>query len=273
MDRIEERGGAIEIGALVSLSDLETSGIIREKLPLLAEAAGEAASPQLRNMGTVAGNILQRPRCWYYRDAKVPCLRKGGERCYAVAGDNRYHAILGGGPCHIVCPSDLAPALTALGGEAVVVGAENGKTAESTVPLTELFVGPKDNPHRENILAPGQVVRAVRVPVPAAGARGVFLKAAERRVWDFALSSVAAQLVLEGDGTVTSASIVLGGVAPNPWVSREAAEAITGGPLSDERCQAAAEAAVGPARPMRHNAYKVELTRNLVRRALRGLRG
>jgi xanthine dehydrogenase YagS FAD-binding subunit len=243
---------------------LEHSDLVAAKAPLLAQAAGEAASPQLRNMATVVGNVLQRPRCWYYRDSGTHCLRKGGERCYAVGGDNRLHAIFGGGPCHIVCPSDLAPALQALWAVVVIAGDQG----ERRVPLGEFFRTPKQDPHRENVLAPGEIVTAIRVPIPPAGARGVFLKARERRVWDFALASVAVQVRFGEDGAVSAADIVLGGVAPNPWPSRETAEVILGERLTNEVCVRAAEAAVSVARPMRDNGYKVELTRGLIRRAL-----
>jgi xanthine dehydrogenase YagS FAD-binding subunit len=269
LDRIEESDGAIVIGALATMDDLEHDELIRTKAPLLAQAAGEAASPQLRNMATVVGNMLQRPRCWYYRDAGTHCLRKGGERCFAVSGDNRFHAIFGGGPCHIVCPSDLAPALQALWAVVVIAGV-NG---ERRVPLAEFFRTPKQDPHRENALEPGELVTEIRVPIPQAGGRGVFLKARERRVWDFALASVAAQVRFDDEGKVGAADVVLGGVAPNPWPSREAADMILGERLSEELCARAADAAVAMARPMRDNGYKADLTRGLIKRALGSLAG
>lgn len=263
--------GALAIGALTKVAELETNPLVAEHAPLLAEAAREVATPQLRAMGTVAGNILQRPQCWYYRDADSFCLRKGGEHCHAVAGDNRYHAILGGGPCHIVCPSDLAPALLALGAEAVVAGADG----ERTVPLAELFVGPRKDPHNEHVLSRTDVITSLRVPARsgAAGAGGgatssVFLKARERTAWDFALASVSAVVERDGSGTVSHAAIVLGGVAPNPWNAEEAAASLVGTTLDEEAIANAARLAVKGARPLRDNAYKIALTERLVARAL-----
>jgi len=269
LDRIEESEGVVSIGALVRVSELERDDLVGSRLPMLAQAAGEVASPQLRNMGTVAGNVLQRPRCWYYRDRDTVCLRRGGDRCFAVAGDNRLHAIFGGGPCHIVCPSDLAPALVALRAVVDVAGSRGTRR----LPLADLFRTPKEDPLRENALAPTDIVTGFHVRVPGGVSRGVFLKARERQVWDFALASVAAQVRLDADGRVNAADIVLGGVAPNPWVSKEAAEAVTGERLTDEVCRRAAEAAMKTAHPLRHNAYKVELTRSLIERALSSLRG
>ncbi len=268
LDRIQESESVVTIGALVRVAELERDALVLSRLPMLAQAAAEVASPQLRNMATVAGNLLQRPRCWYYRDRDTACLRKGGERCFAATGDNRLHAIFGGGPCHIVCPSDLAPALVALGAVIDVTGSRGARR----LPLADLFRTPRQDPLRENALAPTDIVTAIHVRVPAEGSRSVFLKARERQVWDFALASVAAQVDVDVSGRVTAASIVLGGVAPNPWVSKEAAEAVTGERLTEEACGRAAAAATAAARPMRGNGYKVELTRSLVERALGSLR-
>lgn len=268
LDRIGLDGGRLVMGALAKVGELETNELVAEHAPLLAQAAREVATPQLRAMGTVAGNILQRPQCWYYRDADSFCLRKGGEHCHAVAGDNRYHAILGGGPCHIVCPSDLAPALLALGAEAVVRGADG----ERTVPLADLFVGPRTDPHNEHVLSREEVITSIAVPATTADAAArtssVFLKARERSAWDFALASVSAVVERDGDGTVSRAAIVLGGVAPNPWNAEEAARSLTGTSLDEETIAAAAKLAVKGARPLKQNAYKIGLTARLVARAL-----
>ncbi len=269
LDGITLNDGRLEIGALTKIGALESNEAVLEHAPLLAAAAREVATPQLRAMGTVAGNILQRPQCWYYRDPDSFCLRKGGEHCHAVAGDNRYHAILGGGPCHIVCPSDLAPPLLALGASAVVTAPDE---SERTVPLSELFVGPRVDPHNEHVLAHGEVVTRLVLP-STAGLANAFLKARERTAWDFALSSVSALCDTGPDGAVRSARLVLGGVAPNPWDATEAAESLVGRPLDDDAIEAAAAASVRGARPLRGNAYKVELTRRLVRKALERLRG
>ena len=266
---IEDRGSAgIRIGALTTLTTVETDSIITSRAPILSQAAGSAASPQLRNMGTLAGNLCQRPRCWYYREKDVPCLRKGGKRCFAVRGDNRYHCILGGGPCFIVHPSDTAPALIALDATLTIAGL----TGERIVPAGEFFVLPKTNPHRENVLAANEIVTRIDIPAPDAGAAGVYLKFRERQSWDFAVVSVAAQLTLEGM-QCTKARIVMGGVSPAPWRSREAEDELVGQELSAVTMQKAADAAVAGAKPMRENAYKVTIARNLVRQALEELAG
>lgn len=277
LDRIDLDGGRLVIGALAKVGELETNALVAGHAPLLGQAAREVATPQLRTMGTVAGNILQRPQCWYYRDADSFCLRKGGEHCHAVAGDNRYHAVLGGGPCHIVCPSDLAPALLALGAEAVVLGTDG----ERTIPLGELFVGPRKDPHNEHVLSRTDVITSIAVPTAAGGSAtrpraaagggstsSVFLKARERSAWDFALASVSAVVERGGDGTVSRAAIVLGGVAPNPWNAKEAAAALAGTSLDQGTIAAAAKLAVKGARPLKQNAYKIGLTERLVARAL-----
>ncbi|TVR61317.1 MAG: xanthine dehydrogenase family protein subunit M [Spirochaetaceae bacterium] len=269
LEGITLNDGRLEIGALTKIAALESDELVIEHAPLLAAAAREVATPQLRAMGTIAGNILQRPQCWYYRDPDSFCLRKGGEHCHAVAGDNRYHAILGGGPCHIVCPSDLAPALLALGASAVVSTAGG---SERRVPLSELFVGPRVDPHNEHALSHGEIITRLDLP-SSAGLPNAFLKARERTAWDFALSSVSALCETGPDGVVRRARIVLGGVAPNAWDAAEAAESLVGRPLGDDAIDAAAAASVRGARPLRDNAYKVELTRRLVKKALESLRG
>ena len=259
----------MEIGARTTVRELESDPLVREHAPLLAEAAKEIATPQLRVMGTVAGNVLQRPQCWYYRDPDSFCLRKGGQHCHAVAGDNRYHAILGGGPCHIVCPSDLAPALLALGASAVVRGPGDD---ERIIPLSQLFVGPRVDPHNEHVLRRDEIISCFAIP-SSAGRSQVFLKARERTAWDFALASVSAVVDLAPDLVVRRASLVLGGVAPNPWDAAEAAQALVGATLDDAAIQRAAEASVRDARPLRANAYKVDLTRRLVVSALQRVLG
>ena len=273
LEGISETSDGLRIGAAVRLSDLESNDMIVKNFPLLAQAVSQAASPQLRNMGTLVGNICQRPRCWYYRDSKTLCLRKGGKRCFAVAGDNRYHAVLAGGPCHIVCHSDAAPALLALNGSVTV--ARKGSTSEvetKQVSLDDFFVGPRDDPQRENILKPDEIVTDVLLPRLSEGTVGCFMKVRERESWDFALVSVAVSLRMKQD-TVASCRIFLGGVAPVPYRAKEAEEALSGGGLDEISCVRAAEAAVSVAKPMSGNAYKIELTRNLIRDALSSLSG
>lgn len=258
-------GGGLHIGALVTLDTLERHAVVRREFPVIAEAAATAGSPQLRNMGTVGGNLCQRPRCWYLR-GDFRCLRKGGDLCYAAEGENEYLAIFGGGPCHIVHPSDLAPALVALDAEIAMVGPE-GRRA---VPIGEFFLGVEESLTQENVLRPGELIAYVMVPGQPAGARGTFLKAMDRGAWSFATASVAVQLTLRGS-TVGNARIVLGGVAPRPWRAEAAERVLMDAPLSDASISAAAAAAVQGARPMSQNGYKVPLVHGLVERALRRL--
>ena len=261
--------GALSVGPLVTLHALERSEVVAAAAPLVSAAVHEIATPQLREMATVAGNILQRPQCWYYRDPDSHCLRKGGQFCHAVAGDNRYHAILGGGPCHIVCPSDLAPALLALGASVEITG----QSGTRTIPIAELFVGPGVDPHNEHILTQGELITRITVPARPGGAEAAFLKARERRAWDFSLASVAVELALSEDGVVESGSMALGGVAPNAWDASEALSAVIGVRPDVTTIAAVAEAALESARPLRQNAYKIDLARALIRQALDDIAG
>ncbi|HIE29732.1 TPA: xanthine dehydrogenase family protein subunit M [Candidatus Poribacteria bacterium] len=257
----EEEG--LKIGALTTLSDIESSEIVLEKFSLLSQAVSQVGTPQLRNMGTIGGNICQRPRCWYYRNPHYPCLRKGGRRCYAAAGENRYHAILGGGPCFIVHPSDVAPALIALGASLEIANPEGRRV----IPMEEFFVGPKIDPYRENILKSNEIITEIRVPSPRENSRGIYFKAMERKAWDFATVSVASQITFD-DGIVSSARIVLGGVAPIPCRTPDAEAVVQGKAVDEKTAEQAAEIALANSRPLRDNAYKIELTKALVKRAL-----
>ncbi|HEY1267866.1 MAG TPA: xanthine dehydrogenase family protein subunit M [Candidatus Binatia bacterium] len=263
LNYIKEDAGGFRIGALTTLSELEEHKGVQEKLLFLSQAAGEAASPQIRNAGTVAGNLCQRPFCWYFRSASHVCLRKGGEICYSVSGDNRYHAIIGGGPSYIVHPSDLAPALVALDARIKIAG----PAGEKTIPLEKFFVTPQVNARRENILGPADIVTEIQVPLPKAGSKGFYYKARERQAWDHAIVSVAT-VVQSAGGAVRDARVVLGGVAPIPWRVPKVEEFLRGKPIDDGAAQKAAEIALDGARPMKDNVYKIDLAKNLVRRAL-----
>ncbi len=251
--------GDFKIGALVTLADLAANKEVRSKYPAIAEAAESVGSPQIRNVGTVGGNLCQRPRCWYYRDAEVHCLKKGGDRCYAVEGENEYHAILGGGPCHIVHPSDLAPALIALDAQVEIFS--NGKTRK--MPLGEFFQLPRDNVYSENVLKDGEIVTAVTLPKAMAGWKSSYYKIKERESFDWALASAAVAMEMKGT-LVTKARVVLGGVAPIPWRSQEAEKMLEGKNLSTEQALQAGVAAVANATPMSGNAYKEKLAASAV---------
>jgi len=260
------KGKGLRIGALVPLVELETSGELARSMPILREALVPAATLQLRTMGTVGGNLLQRNRCWYFRDEAYPCWLKGGVRCFAIEGDNRLHAIVGAEECVAVAPSDLAPALIAYDATVALTGPRGSRTA----PLADLFVTPHGRVRREHAIAPDELIVEVRVPENALTRRGAFEKAMERKTWSFATVSVAVSAKIIG-GVVRDARVVLGGVAPVPWRARDAEKLLEGRALDDAACQAAADAAMERAEPLKDNGYKVPLARELVRRTLRRL--
>ncbi|TDI84007.1 MAG: xanthine dehydrogenase family protein subunit M [Caldithrix sp.] len=261
-----KNGSGLELGALTTITEIAADPHIQKKYSVLAQAAESIATPQLRNMGTIGGNLCQRPRCWYYRGRQYPCLKKGGAKCYAAEGWNQYHAIFGGGPSYIVHPSDAAPALQALGALLKVFG----PSGSDEIPLEEFFELPIDNLRGENVLQANEIITHISIPEPAAGTRSTFLKFREKQSMDFAISSVAAILQMQGN-RVKSADIVLGGVAPIPWRAKDAEAELQGKALSSETIEKAATAAVAGATPMAHNSYKIQLTQNLVRRALQQL--
>jgi len=267
LDKIESDGkGGLRIGALVTLTQLEESPLVRRSFPGLAEAAHSVGTPQIRNLGTVGGNLCQRPRCWYFRLEEVICLKKGGTECYAAAtGENKYHAIFGGGPSYIVHPSDLAPMLVALGASVSVVGADGKRT----IALEKFFTLPSDGDvRRENVLKNEEIITDVVVPASKFGAHSTYLKFKERDSMDFAMSAVAAAVTLGANKTVNEARIVLGGVAPIPWRVPKAEAALVGKTLSDDVLMNVAKVALEGAEPLAKNAYKIPLTQTLVRRAL-----
>jgi xanthine dehydrogenase YagS FAD-binding subunit len=263
LDYIREERGGFRIGALAKLADIEEHAAVREKLLILADAAGDAASPQIRNAGTIAGNICQRPFCWYFRSSNFTCLRKGGQLCYTVTGDGRFHAILGAGPSYIVHPSDTAPALVALGAQ-IKIAAPAG---EKTIPLEKFFVLPSVDYRRENILNPGEIVTEIFVPTPKAGSQGFHHKVRERLAWDHAI--VAVDTIVESSGgVVRHASVVMGGVAPIPWRAVKAEEFLRGKRLDEATAKQAGEIALEGAKPLKDNVYKIKLAQELIQRGL-----
>ena len=266
LDYIRQDDAALSIGALTTLTDVLNHDAVSNDYTVLNQAVSVIASPQIRNMATLAGNILQRPRCWYYRSEDFPCLKKGGARCYAVGGVNTYHAIFGSGPSYIVHPSDAAPALMALDATVKIHGPRGG----NEVVLDEFFTLPEMNIRRENILRPNEIVTELTIPKPEANSKGMYLKVRERDSIDFALVSLAAQMTVV-NGTCERASLVFGGVAPVPWRAIEAERYLRGRRITESRAESAAEAAVEDAKPMPHNGYKVEIAKNLVRQAVMAL--
>jgi xanthine dehydrogenase YagS FAD-binding subunit len=266
---VETPGDGLDIGALVTISELAEHPRVRGSYVGLAEAAESIASPQIRNVGTVGGNLCQRPRCWYYRHEGAKCLKKGGEECFSYEGLSKYNAILGGGPSYIVHPSDLAPALVCLGAEVVLQSAKGG---QRKLPLEKFYKLPSEGDvTRETVLEPGEIVTRILVQPIGRRWRSTYIKFKERGSFDFALVSVALALELDG-GNIRRARLCLGGVAPIPWRSPSAEALLATGSASDPASwKAAAEEALRGAEPLRHNAYKIPLAKGLIQRALQRL--
>ncbi|MCI0566719.1 MAG: xanthine dehydrogenase family protein subunit M [Acidobacteria bacterium] len=266
LDRVEISAGGLRLGTLVPLTEIASHPGIRESHAALAQGASAAASPQIRNAGTLGGNLCQRPRCWYFRNEDFHCRKKGGSECFALEGENKYHAIFGGDDCCIVHPSDTAPALVACEAEATL----RSPRGERRVPLADFFVLPSVDVRWENILAKDEILVSVFAPSPPPGTRASYTKIRERASFDFALASVAAVLTFEG-ATCTRARIVLGGVAPIPWPCPAAESVLVGHALDDALIAHASNAALEGAAPLSKNRYKVSLTRGIIRRALANL--
>jgi len=263
LDSIQADAAGIHIGALSRLADIADSPVIKKNCPALTLSIASVGSPELRNMGTIGGNLCQDTRCWYYRypdkmGGRVSCYRKGKGPCHAIRGDNRYHAVLGGRKCYAVCPSDPAIALAALEAEVKTVR----PAGERTIPLADFYgtLGP--------VLEPDELLTEIRIPAPAANAVQRFSKFRLRESVDFAVVSVATVLDV-AEGVCRDARIVLGAVASMPYRAVAAEDVVRGGPLDESRIVQAAEAALRDAKPMSGNAYKVEIAKTLIRRMLR----
>lgn len=264
---VREEGDGLEIGALTTLTDVERHPRIRSDYDLLAVAARHVATPQIRNQGTLGGNVSQDTRCWYYR-AGWPCYRAGGNTCYASAPQamNREHCIMDASRCVAVNPSDTAPALVALDATMVV----RDRRGEREVAAADYFVGPAIDITRMTVLGPGDLLTAIRVPAAWAGAHFYYEKVRDRNSWDFSLVTVAAALRASG-GRIEGARVVVNGVAAHPVRLHDVERALAGAATGEDTARAAGEMAVRGAKPLRHNAYKVALMRNLVRRAVRSV--
>jgi xanthine dehydrogenase YagS FAD-binding subunit len=256
--------GGLRIGALVTLARLASDETVRKLYPALADAAGASASPEIRNAATLGGNLLQRPRCWYFRAAEFRCLRKGGGHCYAIAGESQYHAIFDNRFCAIVHPSTSATALVALEAEVELVDRDG---AARRLALEDFFVGPDKDVQRENDLRPHEILTAVLLPNPA-GLKTAHLKLAQKQSFDWPLVDVAVALDLGPDQICRKATIVLGAVAPTPRRAQAAEAALAGKPVDAQSAAAAGRAALEGATPLSKNAYKAPMLETLVRRAL-----
>jgi len=253
------------VGALTTLTEIAESEVVKSKYTVLARAAARVASPQIRNAGTLGGNLCQDARCWYYRSG-VDCYRAGGNTCYADTpqGQNREHCLFGAARCIAVSPSDCAPAVVALEGSIVI----HGEKGERVVPAEEFFVGPAVDIRHMTILKPGEIVTAVRLPKKWAGAKFYFEKVTDRATWDFALVNVAAALHVDGD-TIKDARIVCGAVECVPRRLKSVEQAVIGQPKNEDTALIAGRIAAQGATPVQYNGYKVPLMENLVRRAVR----
>ena len=258
--------GGLEIGASTTLTDVANDPLVKQNYRLLSQAAALVASPQIRNQGTLGGNVSQDTRCWYYRSGWT-CYRAGGNICYAdtPTAINREHAIFDANRCVAVNPSDTAPALVALDAQMVIRSSDG----ERVVNAQDYFIGPSTDITRMTVLQPGDLLTAIRVPATWANAEFYFEKIRERQVWDFPLVNIAAALKVEG-GTIRGSRFVVNAVAAHPMRLTAVEDAVAGKPRNEETAAMAGALAVQGARPLTHNGYKIPLVRNLVKRAIRG---
>jgi xanthine dehydrogenase YagS FAD-binding subunit len=263
---VRDANGGLEIGAMTTLTDVVNNPTVKQKYKILSEAAEAAASPQIRNQGTIGGNVSQDTRCWYYRSG-FPCYRAGGNMCYAdtPTAINREHAILGADRCVAVSPSDSAPVMVALDAKMVI----RSSRGERVVDAENYFIGPGYDITRMTTLEPGELLTAIRIPGDWANTEFYFEKVRDRPVWDFPLVNIASARVVSG-GNIQRIRIVVNGVAAHPWRLAQVEAAVTGQPANEQTADMAGSMAIEGAVPLRYNAYKLPLMRNLVKRAIRG---
>src|SRR5262244_3962693 len=267
LDQVKPANDGVNIGGLITLDAVSRHDLIRRQYTVLAEAAETVATPQIRNVGTLAGNVCQRPWCWYFRNG-FPCYKNGGNTCFSFGGENQFHAIFGGGPSYIVHPSDTAVALLALDAKFRIAG----PTGERILPAAEFFALPQQNPARENVLGPDEALAEIQMPATRMGTRSTYHKIMDREAWTHAV--VSAAIVLEMDKQVCrSARVVLGGVAPVPWRLPKVEQMLAGQRINEALAAKAGETALEGAKPLAKNAYKVPLTKGVVRRTLLELAG
>jgi xanthine dehydrogenase YagS FAD-binding subunit len=268
LDYIKVDNDGAKIGAMVTITVLAEDKSIIAQYPMLAEASVKIATPQIRNMATLGGNLLQRPRCWYFRNELTHCRKKGGEKCFAQEGENQYHAIFNNGLCAIVHPSGTATALIAYGAKIEITG----KEGKREVLLEEFFQSPMADLKRENTLNPGEVVTEIRIPAPAANAKGHYIKQMEKESFDWPIAEIAC--VIEKDGeNCKRASIILGAAAPIPYRAVETEKALAGKKIDEKTAREAAKATLKNATPLALNQYKLPLFENVMTRAILAANG
>lgn len=265
LDQISDDNGGVKIGPLVTLATLAENQMLLGKFTALALAAGKAATPQIRNMATLGGNILQRPRCWYFRNDLFPCRKKGGEKCFAQEGENQYHAIFSNGLCAIVHPSGTATPLVALGAKLEITGPKEKRE----VLLEEFLVPPMVNLKAENTLGADELVTEIRIPALPAGTRSFYIKQGEKESFDWPVAECAAVLQMDGQ-TCKKASIVLGAAAPIPHRAPEAEQVLAGQAITPELARKAAQEALKPATPLSQNGYKLAVFEAVITRTILG---
>ncbi|HKU26307.1 MAG TPA: xanthine dehydrogenase family protein subunit M [Candidatus Sulfotelmatobacter sp.] len=261
LDQISEDDKGLRIGPLVTLTQIEEHPAIQKKYPALSEAASRIATPQIRNMATIGGNLVQRPRCWYFRSEDFHCRKKGGTHCFAQDGENDYHAIFDNRVCAIIHPSGIAVPLVAMNGR-VEITTKKGKRE---VALEEFFISPTHDVRRENVLEPGELITAILVP--SSDARTAYYKQGEKESFDWPIADVAVALTMQGS-RCSKASIVLGGAAPYPYRAKAAEAKLNNSEITEDSARAAAEAAMANATPLEKNAYKIPIFEAIVRRTI-----
>ncbi|MEU1050218.1 xanthine dehydrogenase family protein subunit M [Streptomyces sp. NPDC005897] len=267
---IELRDGTLHVGAMARMREVADHEVVRSAFPVLSQALLASASPHIRNRASIGGNLMQRTRCWYYRDAGSPCnKREPGSGCPALTGQNRWHAIHGGSRhCIAVHPSDLAVALSALQATVVVLGPQG----ERPIPLRDFYLLPGTTPHKETALRHGELITGFSIPESRLARHSRYLKLRDRATFEFAVVSVAAALTMDG-GEVSDVRLAFGGIAPRPWLSAEAEAALRGRPLTDSSIASAAQALISGAQPREHNTFKVELVHRALTNILTDLGG
>jgi len=262
---VEEEGGGVRIGPMATLATLADHPLLKQRYHALTSALAGSASPQLRNVATLGGNLLQRPRCWYFRSQAYRCLRKGGGHCFAISGENQYHAIFNNVPCAIVHPSTAATVLVALG---AIVELTDAAGAQRQLLLEDFFVSPERDLQRENDLKPHEILTGIHLPKPSANMRMAHVRQGEKDSFDWPLADVGVVLDLGDEGVCKRAVVVLGAAAPVPHRAKQAERVLIGKRIDENVVAEAARAALNGATPLAQNAYKLPLFEALIRRAI-----